>query len=101
MTERHEDSGGVTLKWIHVIFVFVIQLLLVGAMFGRLSYQTEDNSRRIEKIENSNFLPSSDSINKGEFNEFRFGVINRLNSIESKLDNLMLGENDAGKKRHN
>lgn len=56
-------TDGVILKWAHLILVLIVQVLLMGAVWGSLRYQVEEHERRlviIEKRQEEQFLPRAE-----------------------------------------
>lgn len=79
--ENNRASGSLSLRWVHVIVLLLVQTLLIGSIYGSLKYQVEENTRRIQKLEDGNITP-------GQFNEMQRDIDRRLSSIERKLDSL-------------
>lgn len=63
MSEQNESAGAVVLKWAHLGLVMLVQVLLMGAIYGSLKFQVEDHARRldaIEKKQDADFIPRSE-----------------------------------------
>lgn len=44
-------NGGVMLRWMHLGLILTVQILMLGAVYGSLSFQVADHTRRIDLIE--------------------------------------------------
>lgn len=63
-----------------------IQLVLIGIAWGTLKQQGEETSRRVEQIEQRQFVP------EGEYDTWRNEVTERLGRIEAEILNVYRAE---------
>lgn len=89
MNERPEQAQGVVvLKYYHVIILLFVQLLGIGAAYGKLTSDVqnmkEDVSRRLGKIE-GNF------VSYGEFDNWRKEFQQNLRDLQNIMIRRNLG----------
>lgn len=78
-------NGGVVLRWAHLILVLLVQVLLLGAMFGVLKFQVEDHARRldaIEKKQEANFIP------RAEYDKRHDDLLEQMRELRTQLREL-------------
>lgn len=79
------SNGGIVLKWAHLILILLIQILLLGAVWGSLSFQVADHARRldaIEKKQEDNFIPRS------EYDKRHEDLIQQMRELREQLRDL-------------
>jgi hypothetical protein len=61
------NGSGIVLKWAHLILALFTQVLItvggLGAVYGTLKFQVEDQARRltdVERKQDANFIPRSE-----------------------------------------
>ena len=79
MDHEQNRSGVISLRWVHVVVLLIVQTLLLGSVYGSLKYQVEENTRRIQRLEDS----------VGGFRETREEILRRLDKIETKIDDAL------------
>lgn len=90
---EHRDANGYLLiRWVHVISSFlavlVVWLLTAGVIYGTMRTEIDNAKQRIRDLEEQHFVPGNQSVTKDQFLEFEKGVLNRLDSIDRKLDRI-------------
>lgn len=78
-------SSGVLLKWAHLLLILVVQILLLGAVWGSLNYQVAEHGRRldiIEKRQEDNFL------SRQEFEKRHEDLQRRVEELRERVQQL-------------
>lgn len=77
--EERRSVTGIALSWLHVVIILIVYLLTIGVIYGELRSQTNENTRRIQTLEDH-------QVNREQMKEFEEDTQRRLQRIEDKLD---------------
>jgi cell shape-determining protein MreC len=85
----NNTAGGIILKWAHLALILLVQVLMMGAVYGSLRFQVEDHARRLESIEkkqDANFISREEYVKRHsdlqeEIRELRI----QIREVESKI----------------
>lgn len=79
--QERRSMTGLALKWVHLGALLIVYFLTIGAIYGALRSQIDENSRRVKDLEDQ-------GIKRDQFNQMREDLIRRLDRIESKVDRM-------------
>jgi hypothetical protein len=67
------------LKYWHIVIMLVVQILVLGIAYGKLTQQIEDLAGRVTTMENTKF------VTRDEYDSFKTDLRDTLNRIETEI----------------
>lgn len=81
MPEGEQKGWTLQIQLWHVLLLLVVQLLALGAAYGRIEANQEHTDSEVKEIK------SRDVVTRSDWEAWRLELIERINRLETKIDN--------------